>query len=55
MVYYLVLSQLARGLVIWTANPLGRKVLKTIAVAGVTMYLVGRARKQKRIDEERRR
>lgn len=53
MVYWIILAQIARGFVIWTSNPLGRKVLKTIAVGGITMYLVGRAKKQKELDERR--
>lgn len=53
MVGWIILSQIARGLVIWTANPLTRKILKTVVVGGITMYLVGRAKKQKEIDERR--
>ena len=53
MVYWIILAQIARGILVWTSNPFGRKVLKTIAVAGVTFYLVGRAKKQKELDEKR--
>lgn len=48
---YIIIAQIARGVLIWTANPLARKVLKTVAVGSITFYLVERVKRQKRIDE----
>jgi len=44
---YLIIAQIARGALIWTANSLGRKVLKTITVGAITFYLVERHNKYK--------
>lgn len=51
---YLIIAQIARGAVIWTTSALGRKILKTISVGAVTMYLVERSKRQKEIDAARR-
>lgn len=50
---YLIIAQLARGAVIWTTSHLGRKILKTIVVGSITLYLVERVKKQNIIDENR--
>lgn len=50
---YIIIAQIARGAVIWTRNPLGRKILKTITVGAITLYLVERYKRQKMIDEKR--
>lgn len=39
---YLIIAQIARGAVIWTASAVGRKILKTITVGAITFYLVER-------------
>ena len=44
---YLIIAQIARGAVIWTASALGRKVLKTITVGAITFYLVERHKQYK--------
>ena len=47
------MAQIARGAVIWTTNRVGRKVLKTVALGAITLYLVERAKKIKAADERR--
>ena len=42
--HWIILAQIARGAVIWTTNRIGRKVLRTITVAAITVYLVKRAK-----------
>ena len=53
MIHYIIFAQVARGAVIWTTNRLGRKVLKTVALGFITLYLVERAKKIKQADERK--
>lgn len=50
---YIIVAQVARGMVIWTANRTARKVLKTVAIASVTFYLTKKYKYLKERDERR--
>ena len=50
---YIIIAQVARAAVVWTANRTGRKVLKTIAIGSMTFYLVKRYKYLKDRDERR--
>jgi len=39
---YIIIAQVARAAVIWTANRTARRVLKTIAIGSITVYLIKR-------------
>lgn len=51
---YIIIAQVARGAVIWVANKTAKKVLKTIAVASITVYLTKRYKSLKERDERRK-
>jgi hypothetical protein len=50
---YLLVAQMARAAVIWTANRTAQKILRTVVVAAVGCYLIERVQRQKMIDEKR--
>ena len=51
---YIIIAQIARGAVIWTTHRVARKVLRTIAVASITMYLTKRYKILKEREERRK-
>ena len=51
---WIIVAQVARGAVIWTANRTARKVLKTVAVASITVYLTKRYKSIKQREERRK-
>lgn len=50
---YIIIAQVARGAVIWTANRTARKVLKTVAIGSITFYLAKKYKYLKERDERR--
>jgi hypothetical protein len=53
MIGWLIIAQGARIGVIWVSGRTARKVLKTVALLSVMMYLAKRHERQKLIDEKR--
>lgn len=47
--FYLIIAQAARAAVIWTTNYTAKKVLKTVAYAAVSAYLVERIKQRKQL------
>lgn len=51
---WIIVAQVARGAVIWTANRTARKILKTVAVASITVYLAKRYKTMKEREQRRK-
>jgi hypothetical protein len=51
--WFLIIAQAARAAVIWTTNRLAQKILKTLTVTAVGLYLVDKVKRQKYLDEKR--
>jgi hypothetical protein len=51
---WLIAAQAARIASLWVASAMYRRVLKSIALACVGMYLTERVQKQKEIDDARK-
>lgn len=51
---YIIIAQIARGAIIWTANRTARKVLQTVAVGSITLYLIKKYKYIQDRDERRK-
>jgi hypothetical protein len=51
---YIIIAQVARGAVIWTTNRVAKKVLRTVAVGAITMYLTKRYKILKEREDRRK-
>lgn len=50
---WIIVAQIARGSVIWTVDKTAKKVLKTVAVASITVYLIKRYKKIREREQRR--